>query len=100
MSRFPCSSGCGRGIAPAIYVQTGKAETQRDTLETQNAADELVIASCTATAEAAEATLDNLRQLAHSEDAPQLETIISDAEQKADKQEEYNRMIPNSARRL
>jgi uncharacterized protein YhaN len=74
------------------YVETGKAETERNTLEAQNAADELLIASCRGKAQAAAATLEKLRQLAQSEDDQQLEIIISKAEQKADKQEEYDRI--------
>ena len=76
----------------ARYVETGKAETERNTLETQNAADELTIASCKGRAQVATATLDTLRQLAHCEDDQQLETIISDAEHKANKREEYDRI--------
>jgi hypothetical protein len=48
----------------ARYVQAGKAETERDTLETQNATDELAIVSCGGRVQAAEATLCNLRQVA------------------------------------
>lgn len=76
----------------ARFVETGKAETQRDTLEAQNAADELVIASCRSTAQGASATLENLRQLASSKDDRQLEITISQSEQKADKQGEYDRI--------
>ena len=76
----------------ARYVQAGKAETERDTLETQNAADELAIVSCRGRVQAAAATLCNLRQVACCEDDQQLEIVISHAESKADKQEEYDRI--------
>ena len=46
----------------ARYVQAGKAETERNTLETQSATDELAIVSCRGRVQAAEATLCNLRQ--------------------------------------
>jgi hypothetical protein len=76
----------------ARFVETGKAETQRDTLEAQNAADELVIASSRSRAQGAAATLENLRELASSKDDRQLEITISQSEQKADKQGEYDRI--------
>ena len=76
----------------ARYVQTAKAETERDTLEAQNAADELVVTDCKRIADAAMVTLDNLKQLAQTEDDQQLEAIISNAEQRADRQEEYDRL--------
>jgi uncharacterized protein YhaN len=76
----------------ARYVQAGKAERERDTLETQNATDEQAIVSCRDRVQAAAATLDNLRQLARCDDDQQLEITISHAENKADKQEEYDRV--------
>ena len=76
----------------ARYVQAGKAETERDTLETQNATDDLAIVSCRGRVQAAAATLDNLRQLARCEDDQQLEIVISHAESKADTQEGYDRI--------
>jgi uncharacterized protein YhaN len=76
----------------ARYVEAGKAETERLTLETQNATDSSAIASCEARAQAATATLDNLRSLACCEDDQQLEIIIGQAESKADKKEEYARI--------
>jgi uncharacterized protein YhaN len=74
------------------HVETGKAERERVMLESQNAAEEGVLASCRVKTQAAATTLDNLRQLVHCEDDQQLEGIISSAEQKADKQEEYDRI--------
>jgi len=76
----------------ARYVEAGKAETERLTLETQNATDSSAIAACEARAQAATATLDNLRSLACCEDDQQLEIIIGQAESKADKKEEYTRI--------
>ena len=76
----------------ARYVQAGKAETERDTLETQNAADDLAIVSCRGRVEAAAATLCNLRELAGCDDDQQLEIVISHAESKANKQQEYDRI--------
>src|SRR5271157_3645439 len=61
----------------ARYVQAGKAETERDTLETQNAADDLAIVSCRGRVQAAAATLCNLRQLAGCGDDQQLEIVIT-----------------------
>jgi len=76
----------------ARYVQAGKAERERDTLETQHATDELAVVSCRGRVQAAAATLHHLRQLACCEDDEQLEIIINHAESKAGKQEEYNRI--------
>jgi uncharacterized protein YhaN len=76
----------------ARYVETAKAETERDTLEAQNAADELVVTDCKRIADAAMVTLDSLKQLAQTEDDQQLEAIISNVEQRADRQEEYDRL--------
>jgi uncharacterized protein YhaN len=76
----------------ARYVEAGKAETERLTLETQNATDSSAIASSEARAQAATTTLDNLRSLACCGDDQQLEIIIGQAENKADKKEEYDRI--------
>jgi uncharacterized protein YhaN len=74
------------------YVQAGKAETERDTLETQNAADGLVIVTCRGRVEAAAATLCKLRELAGCDDDEHLEIVISNAESKTNKQQEYDRV--------
>ena len=76
----------------ARYVQAGKAETERDALEIQNAADELAIVNCRGRVQAAAATLENLKQLARCEGDEELEIVISHAESKADKQAEYDRI--------
>jgi uncharacterized protein YhaN len=73
----------------ARSVQAAKDETERDTLENQNATDERAAASCQGRVQSAAATLGNLRQIACCEDDHQLELIISHAESKADKQDEY-----------
>jgi uncharacterized protein YhaN len=76
----------------ARYVESGKAETERDTMDRENAADELTIADGRARAEAASTTLADLRQLANCEDDQQLEATLHASEQKAAKQEEYDRI--------
>ncbi len=73
-------------------VEIGRAETERKTLEEQNTSDEQLITSCRAKAQSAAVTLEKLRQLAKAEDNQQLEITISNAEQKMDKQEEYDRI--------
>lgn len=76
----------------ARYVEAGKAETERNTLESQNGTDQLTILSCRTKVHAASATLENLKKLARCTDDQQLEVIIGDAESKADKQDEYDRI--------
>jgi uncharacterized protein YhaN len=73
----------------ARSVQAAKNETERDTLENQNATDERAVASCKGRVQTAAAALDNLRQIACCEDDQQLEIVISHAESKVDKQDEY-----------
>ena len=73
-------------------VETGKAETRRIELENQNANDEATVASCRAKAQAATATLQRLMELARCQDDQQLEAAIAAAEEKAEKQEDYNRI--------
>lgn len=75
----------------AQYVQAGKGETERATLETQNATDERAIVSHRGKADDATATLDNLKRLAGCENDQQLEIAITQAESKSDKQDEYDR---------
>lgn len=76
----------------AQYVQAGKGETERATLEAQNATDELAIVNYKGKVDAARATLDNLKRLAGCEDDQDLEIVITRAESGADKQEEYDRI--------
>lgn len=73
-------------------VETGKAETRRIELENQNANDETTVASCRAKVRAATATLQRLMELARCEDDQQLEAAIAAAEEKATRQEDYNRI--------
>jgi len=74
------------------YVETGKAETERDTLEAQNASDGLVIADCRSRVQTAEATLKKLREAAKCDDDQQLEATIAAAEQRTARQVEYERI--------
>lgn len=73
-------------------VKTGKAETEREALEEQNARDESVIAGYLAKAQRAKASLKQLMELAHCDSHPKLEAVISASEQRAEKQEEYDRI--------
>jgi len=73
-------------------LETEKAETRRIELETQNTSDEAAIASCRAKAQVATATLQRLMELASCQHDQQLETAIAAAEEKAEKQEHYNRI--------
>ncbi len=73
-------------------VSSGRAETERETLEEQNTRDESLIASYRSKAERAEANLNRLMELAHCSSGPQLESTISASEQKAEKREEYERI--------
>jgi uncharacterized protein YhaN len=73
-------------------VETGKAETRRIELENQNASDEGTIVNCRAKAQAATATFQRLMELARCQDDQQLEAAIAAAEEKAERQEDYNRI--------
>jgi len=73
-------------------VKTGKAETERTTLEEQNARDKDVIAGHATKAQRAEANLKRLMDLAHCDSAQELETAIAACEQKAEKRDEYERI--------
>jgi uncharacterized protein YhaN len=73
-------------------VETGKAETRRIELETQNASDEAVVAGCRASAQAATAILQRWMELANCQNDQQLEAAIAAAEEKAERQEDYNRI--------
>lgn len=76
----------------ARYVEAGKAETERDTLEAENVADELLIADYSGQIEAATITLRQLRKLAQTDNDLDLDRIIGQSEQKTEKQDEYNRI--------
>ena len=71
-------------------VETGKAETRRIELENQNASDEATLASCRAKAQATGAILKRLMELATCQDDQRLEAVIAAAEEKAERQEDYN----------
>ena len=73
-------------------VRSGRAETERETLEEQNARDENAITSYLSKAQRAEASLNRLMELAHCSSDPQLEATIFAFEQKAEKREEYERI--------
>lgn len=73
-------------------VRTGNAETERNTLEEQNARDEGAIANCRNKAQRAETSLNKLMELANCSSVSQLDATIAASEQKADKQEEYERI--------
>jgi uncharacterized protein YhaN len=73
-------------------VETGKAETQREELEAQNRKDEAGISACNSKAQVAGDTLKKLKELAKCDDDQQLEAVITAAEKKTEKQEEYDRI--------
>ena len=73
-------------------VETGKAETRRVELENQNERDEVTVTSCRAKAQSASATLQRLMELARCGDYQDLEASITAAEEKAEKQEVFDRI--------
>jgi uncharacterized protein YhaN len=73
-------------------VEAGKAETQREELEAQNAKDELARSSCVSKAQMAADILNKLKELAKSGDEQQLEATITAAEKRAEKRDEYDRI--------
>jgi uncharacterized protein YhaN len=73
-------------------VTSGKAETERKTLEEQNARDAEVIAGHTSKVQRAEASLKRLMDLARCDSAQELEATIAASEQKAEKRDEYERI--------
>ena len=73
-------------------VKTGKAETERETLEKQNERDEDLIAGYAGKVQRAEASLRKLMDLARCGGADELEATISASEQKAEKRDEYERI--------
>jgi uncharacterized protein YhaN len=74
------------------YVETGNAETARKTLEAENAADELTLATCRSHAHGAQTVLTKLQEIAGCDDDRQLEVAITTAEQRAAKREDYERI--------
>lgn len=73
-------------------VEAGKAESQREELETENRKDEVVMSSCVSKAQMAANTLNKLKELAKCDDDHQLETTITAAEKRAEKRDEYDRI--------
>jgi uncharacterized protein YhaN len=73
-------------------VEIGKADTERATLEAQNARDEASIANGRSRLQTASGVLSRLRDLANCEDDQQLEAAITSAEARSEKQEEYDRI--------
>jgi uncharacterized protein YhaN len=76
----------------ARYVEMGRAETERGTLAAQNVTDEATLFSCRVRAEAASRCLEMLKQMAKCSDERELDQLIAAAEQKFDKQQEYDRV--------
>jgi uncharacterized protein YhaN len=73
-------------------VETGKAETQREELQAQNGKDEAAISSCREKAKTAAETVKKLRDLAKCDEDQELETMITGAENRREKREEYDRI--------
>jgi uncharacterized protein YhaN len=73
-------------------VEAGKAETQREELETQNSKDESGRSNCVSKAQIAADILNKLNELAKSGDDQQLEATITAAEKRAEKRDEYDRI--------
>jgi uncharacterized protein YhaN len=73
-------------------VRTGNAETERKTLEQQNARDEGAIATCRNKARRADANLNKLMELANCSSVQQLDATIAASEEKAEKRDEYERI--------
>ncbi len=73
-------------------VETGRSEREREALEAENKNDEAVISICSSKVELAGTALKKLKELANCDDDQQLEAIITAAEQKTEKREEYNRI--------
>jgi uncharacterized protein (TIGR03437 family) len=76
----------------ATLVETGKAETERETLVAQNVRDDEVIAGHRSKVQRAEVSLKKLMDLGGCNTAQGLEATIAASEQKAEKQEEYERI--------
>ncbi|HEX4664688.1 MAG TPA: AAA family ATPase, partial [Terriglobales bacterium] len=76
----------------ARFVEIGRAETERGTLAAQNVTDEATLSSCRVRAEAASRSLEMLKQMAMCSDERELDELIAAAEQKLEKQQEYDRV--------
>ena len=92
----PSLASCSPDVAVtelhSRLVTSGKAETERKTLEEQNARDAEVIAGHTSKVQRAEASLKRLMDLARCDSAQELEATIAASEQKAEKRDEYERI--------
>jgi len=92
----PSLASCAPDVAvtelQSRLVKTGKAETERETLEEQNARDEDVIAGHASKVQRAEANLKRLMDFARCNSAQELESTIASSEQKAEKRDEYERI--------
>ncbi|MBV9147057.1 MAG: AAA family ATPase, partial [Acidobacteria bacterium] len=92
----PALSTCSLDQAVASlhsrFVETGKADRQRETLEAQNAADESALASARTQAQNALSALEQMRALAGCKDDQQLESIITSCEQRAARLADYERI--------
>ena len=92
----PTLGSVSAGVAVAQLhlrlVEAGKAETQREELETQNSKDESGKSNCVSKAQLAADILNKLNELAKSGDDQQLEATITAAEKRAEKRDEYDRI--------
>jgi uncharacterized protein YhaN len=73
-------------------VEAGRADTEREALEAENTKDEAVISICNGKAQMAGTALKKLKELTNCDGDQELEAIITAAEQKAEKREEYDRI--------
>lgn len=74
------------------YLKASNAETERNTIERENAADQVALEQWQRRVVEAENTLKNLQTLANCSDTRQLDAVLQASEQKADKQQEYERI--------
>ena len=92
----PSLASCSPDVAVtelhSRLVTSGKAETERKTLEEQNERDADVIAGHASKAQRAEASLKRLMDLARCSGSQELEATIAASEQKAEKRDEYERI--------
>ena len=92
----PTLSSLSAGVAVAQLhlrlVESGKAETQREELEVQNAKDESGMSICITKAQLAADALNKLKEVAKVDDEEQLETTIAAVEKRAEKRDEYDRI--------
>ena len=73
-------------------VENGQAETARREMELQNAADEKALEECRASAEVAAKSLAKLMEVAKCSEDQDLEAVITSAEEKAAKKDDYDRI--------